>query len=627
MITTTINRSAKNPIQFNIAGFFMSLMVAVSLVLLPSPTQAEIRFQEVTDTAGLFDNTRSCGSSWADFSGDGLPDLWVGNHNYGGRLFRNLGNGIFADATTPELAYHEDRHGAAWADFDNDGDPDLLVLVGADKGTGNLPNQFFVNTNGVLTDRAQSLGLDYGYGRGRTPLWVDWDADGDLDVLVVNKKRVDGLAPTTLFTQQAGRFSSLPAGNLFPITDDYLFFAQLSLSNSEATHAPVVVIHHERSYPGRIYQFGADGFRNVAPQFGFPKIDGTVTDVAVADFDGDLVNDFFLTRSDRSLSDKLFVQRPGGMVDATVTAGLGSPSRGSESVVAADFDNDMDLDLYIVRTDAEANYYNLLYENLGDGTFRKVTGAGGAIGSMLGIGNDVTTADFDLDGFVDLFITNGAKTSQGPNQLFKNAGNGNRWLEIDLVGTVSNRDGIGARLIARAGGVSQLREKNGGMHRFSQDHSRIHFGLGANPRVDRLTVYWPSGIVQVVDDIATNQIVRIVEPQASGQIPFADAGGPYDAVDTNGTGWARVTLDGSASFDADGQIVSYGWYDADGQQISSGVNPTLPFMAGENTVTLTVTDNDGNTHSDTTVVIVTSTGGGTGQPTIGSAEVPVKHKS
>ncbi|MEE4265688.1 MAG: hypothetical protein V2I56_23580, partial [Desulfobacteraceae bacterium] len=79
MITTKHHRNAANLTYSNIARFFLSLTMAASIALIPSLIQAEIRFQEVTDTAGLFDDTRSCGSSWADFDGDGRPDLWVGN--------------------------------------------------------------------------------------------------------------------------------------------------------------------------------------------------------------------------------------------------------------------------------------------------------------------------------------------------------------------------------------------------------------------------------------------------------------------------------------------------------------------------------------------------------------------
>jgi hypothetical protein len=212
------------------------------------------------------------------------------------------------------------------------------------------------------------------------------------------------------------------------------------------------------------------------------------------------------------------VQGEEGFEDWTVAAGLDAPAS-CPSVVAGDFDNDMDVDLYLVCRGVIENAPNILYENQGDGTFLAVPEAGGAAGSSLGIGDTVVMADYDRDGFLDLFVTNGAWPppfdDDGPHQLFRNLGNGNHWLEIDLEGVVSNRDGIGARVLATAGEVTQLREQGGGMHNNSQDHQHIHFGLGSNTMVDRLTVHWPSGVVQELQNVPADQVLRIVEPSSS----------------------------------------------------------------------------------------------------------------
>ena len=98
-----------------------------------------------------------------------------------------------------------------------------------------------------------------------------------------------------------------------------------------------------------------------------------------------------------------------------------------------------------------------------------------------------------------------------PTQLFKNLGNDNHWIEIDLVGVTSNRDGIGAQIRATAEGVTQLREQDGGIHYRGQDHQRIHFGLGSNTMVDELTVRWPNGNMQVLQNVPADQIIEVVE--------------------------------------------------------------------------------------------------------------------
>lgn len=189
--------------------------------------------------------------------------------------------------------------------------------------------------------------------------------------------------------------------------------------------------------------------------------------------------------------------------------------------VAADFDNDMDIDLYLACRNGVENISNRLFENDGSGFFNEVVGAGGAAGAIgsgiengFGISETVVAADYNNDGFMDLMVANGLNTQPtrvgGPHQLFKNSGNSNSWIELDLVGTNSNPAGVGARVIATAGGLSQLREQNGGYHRWSQNHERIHFGLGSNATVD-LTIEWPSGTVDNFTNVAANSLYQATE--------------------------------------------------------------------------------------------------------------------
>ena len=188
------------------------------------------------------------------------------------------------------------------------------------------------------------------------------------------------------------------------------------------------------------------------------------------------------------------------------------------SVVAGDFDNDMDMDLYMACKGPIKNLPNRLLENDGKGGFQVVPEAAGAAGSELGRSDVAVTADYDRDGFLDLFVTNGADptspfVADGPHQLFHNQGNSNHWLEIDLEGVVSNRDGIGSRVeLETDDGIIQIREQTGGMHRIAQNHQRLHFGLGSHKLVKRLTVTWPNGVTQNLKNIDADQILHITEP-------------------------------------------------------------------------------------------------------------------
>lgn len=218
---------------------------------------------------------------------------------------------------------------------------------------------------------------------------------------------------------------------------------------------------------------------------------------------------------------RLFMNRGGGLVEEGEKRGLNARLVAGMNVVAADFDNDMNVDLFVLASGDIGQQQNLLLLNDGKGHFKVVKGAGGAAGSMAGVGDAVTAADIDGDGLLDLLLANGGSMGRslglpsdaGGYQLLRNVlKNGNHWLMIDLEGTRSNRDGIGAVVTLTAGGVSQVRLQNGGIHHRSQNHTRLHFGLAKHTQVDKITVQWPSGQVQELQAVKSGQVLRIKEP-------------------------------------------------------------------------------------------------------------------
>lgn len=189
----------------------------------------------------------------------------------------------------------------------------------------------------------------------------------------------------------------------------------------------------------------------------------------------------------------------------------------AQSVTAGDFDNDMDLDLYVVSATKVGNPNNIFYENQGDGTFK--TSQNSATGTSLGVGSAAASADINNDGFLDLLVTNGGSflgngrsiLDDGPTELFLNQGNQNHWLAVDLEGRDSNRDGIGSQVFVTAGGLTQLREYNGGTQSQVQNHARLHFGLGQNSVVDQVVVKWTNGLSQTLSNVNSRQFLTIVE--------------------------------------------------------------------------------------------------------------------
>jgi hypothetical protein len=212
----------------------------------------------------------------------------------------------------------------------------------------------------------------------------------------------------------------------------------------------------------------------------------------------------------------LYRQTSSGLAPAS-GAGLPSSLR-CQSVVAGDFDNDMDEDLYLTCTAGSRNLPNRLFRNEG-GHFVEVANAGGAagklgapVGQQAGTSESVVTADYDLDGFLDLFVTNGnnmlPKYQGGPKQLFRNRGNGNHWLQFDLEGTASNRDGVGAQIYVKSGTVTQYREQNGGYHRWSQNFQRVHVGLAGHTSAS-VSVRWPNGVTVSYGSLAADRVYRL----------------------------------------------------------------------------------------------------------------------
>jgi hypothetical protein len=182
----------------------------------------------------------------------------------------------------------------------------------------------------------------------------------------------------------------------------------------------------------------------------------------------------------------------------------------------------MDEDIFLACRGGVQNIPDILLQNDGHGVFTVVPNAGGAAGAVglavgqgAGAGESVVAADYDLDGRVDLWVNNGLNLrpqhrNNGPYMLFRNTSTARNWIELDLVGTSSNRDAVGARVYATAGGVTQYREQNEGYHRWSQNQRRTHFGLGSNTTAN-VVVKWPSGRTDTYNSVAAGHIYVATE--------------------------------------------------------------------------------------------------------------------
>jgi hypothetical protein len=300
----------------------------------------------------------------------------------------------------------------------------------------------------------------------------------------------------------------------------------------------------------------------------------------------------------------LLENQGGRFEDRSSEAGINIPVYCSTSAWG-DFDNDMDVDLYLVCEHSPKDLPNILYENQGDGTFVAVPNAGGADGASAGgLSRNVAVADYDVDGFLDLFVQQGRDEGPtrpwgpiccGPDLLFRNVGrengNLNNWIQLDLVGTVSNRDGVGASVIATAGSIQQLREQNGGMQHGQQRHQRIHFGLGPHESVD-LSIRWPSGLV---DNHLGVDAGRLYLAHEGGDIEAVTLEarralvrvGDVDVVEADGAAEFVVTLSRASTETIEVQYTTVDGTAIAGQDYTP-LNGTLTFPPGETRQTISI---------------------------------------
>ncbi len=290
------------------------------------------------------------------------------------------------------------------------------------------------------------------------------------------------------------------------------------------------------------------------------------------------------------------------------------------SVIAEDFDNDMDVDLYVGCGGSVQNLANRFYWNNGNGNFSGggSHGAAGSVGAGIagnsGTAESVVSADYNIDGFIDILATQGnriyphsvkdAFTAGGPDQLFLNsANNGNKWLEIDLRGVLSTRDGFGTKVIVTAGGVSQLREQDGRYHRWSHDHRRLHFGLKNNSTAN-VRIEWPNGTVDIHNNVQANRLYQAVQ---AGNLNDITPGSPpppppppekqisINSIAVNeGAGSAQLTVSLSQSSTTDISVnyaTENGTAAADLETSGSDYNSksgTVTFQAGQTGKSVTI---------------------------------------
>ncbi len=552
-------REAKTvPAKTNSTVFFENVIAksGIDFVLKNSISPARYYYETMIGGAAVFDYNNDGFLDIFFPNGATLPTLEKADPNFYNRLYRNNGDGTFTDVTEKAgvrgLGY---SMGVAAGDYDNDGFVDLYVC-------GVNHNQLLHNNgDGTFTDVTAKAGVEgihpkYGKTWAITAGWFDYNNDGLLDLFVNNYLQY------SVSTAPVCKIQGVPAycsPNNFEGLPNFLY-----RNNGDGTFTDVSEQSQIAKHPGKgmgmaFADYDGDGFTDIFvsndthPNFLFRnKGDGTFEEMALllgvaynengrtvagmgADF-RDLDNDgrpeIFHTAM---FADTFPLYRNLGdqFEDITRASGLAIPSSRLTAWGAGifDFDNDGFKDLFascaaILDNSMELEQRpfllpNALFRNNGNLTFTDVALQAGPNFTVPAAHRGAAFGDFNNDGKVDVVVV----VLNGKAELFLNRStNRNHWLLIRLVGTRSNRDGLGTRIkITTAKGV-QYNHATTTVSYNSASDKRVHFGLGEAAVVDKIELAWPSGIRQELTGIKADQILTVVEPKQASKVPAPRAG-------------------------------------------------------------------------------------------------------
>lgn len=447
------------------------------------------KFTDVTDQAGVGDTGYGLGVAVADYDNDGDPDIYL--NNYGPNvLYRNNGDGTFTDVTKQAGVIGDIQigAGACFLDTDKDGDLDLYVSRYLDfsyekhvttttmgipvyanpRFYSPLPSLLYRNNNdGTFTDVSLESGIGRHAGYGMGAVCADYDNDGDTDIFVAN----DVMGNFLFKNDGTGKFEEVGVETGF-------------------------------AYDGNGDEKGSMG-------------------VDAGDYDNDGWLDFYVTSYQNQLA-TLYRNLEGAMLeDVTLTTGAGAGTLpyvtwGTSFV---DFDNDGDRDIFVAcghlqdnveLYDGATSYHtqNILLMNTGNGKFIDVSQSSGngmkVKLSSRGAGFD----DLDNDGDVDVVVSNSRRE---PTILRNDSPPKGHWLQVQLKGVKTNRDGVGAHVKVTAGDLTLVDEVHSGRGYQSHYGTRLYFGLGSRTKIDRIEVRWIGGGVDVFENLKADQLVTLTE--------------------------------------------------------------------------------------------------------------------
>ncbi len=518
-------------------------LILVWLVTLPFSVAAfGQQFTDVSAAVGLLPTKqKSWGNPiWGDINNDGYLDLIVPTHGLSGSggpfVYLNTNGQSFRDiratcgiVKAPSLD-DGDWHGYAFGDYDQDGKLDVYIAEGAKGQQGGTTKRdllFRGHGDGTFSYVSDTAGPETSMNRGRAPFWVDYNNDGQLDLFVKNH-----LGYNVLYKgQSSGPLTATSdAGGLAQATTEGIG-SIVSFADYDNDGYMDVIMTGDGNAQELDRNLGNGTFANVTASAGLTsEIHGK--GVAWGDYNNDGFLDLFIARGQLNRpghGTSLYRNNGNGtFTNVTIAAGLDRVAT-CWTGIWGDYDNDGFLDLFVTTSGSAgdgADNANFLFHNNGDGTFTNQAAANGVdMEDGVALHKGAAWADYNNDGFLDLLVKDGVgnETDSGPaakglHFLFKNNGNSNHFLKVNLQGVQSNLHGLGAALkVTSANGMS-YRQNNGGGggENASQGSEPLHFGLG-QATAATLVVKWPSGVVDTLSDLAADSSITVVEGSTTAQ--------------------------------------------------------------------------------------------------------------
>jgi hypothetical protein len=538
----------------------------LTLVFLATTASAQqIHFRDITTEAGLrfthnngafgkkwLPETMGPGCAFIDYDNDGYPDIllvngddWPG-HAHGGattpKLYHNNRNGTFTDVTRRAgLAVPMFGLGVAVGDYDNDGFDDLFITA---LGQSHL---FHNNGNGTFTEVTKLAGMWGPSEFSTSAAWVDYDRDGKLDLVVANYVRwteqtdlyctIDGshksyCTPESYKGTSIRLWHNLGGGKFEDATqkagvgDPTSKSLGVAILDYNGDGWPDILVAND-TQPNKLYLNKKDGTfeeRGVAAGIGFSE-DGVARagmGVDAADYDRSGHPSVIISNFANQMVSLYHNEGNGLFVDEAPQSDVGRATLVTLGFGCFffDYDNDGWPDIFVAdghiedaieRVQKRVSYAEPahLFRNLGGGKFQEVTEQMGKAFAAPRVARGTAYADIENTGFLDVLVT----TNGGPPYLFHNEGGTNHSLRVKLVGTKSNRDGIGSlvRVTSGSGKDSQSKMLRSGSSYLSQSELALTFGLGTQTKADTVEIQWPSGQVDKLENVSAGQTITVRE--------------------------------------------------------------------------------------------------------------------